>query len=61
MARDFVHVLLQEHMATPAVMRDRIRMLPVSSDLMALLQQRLLRLEVAPPGDGGSRQAPVRE
>jgi hypothetical protein len=44
---DFLRVLLREHMATAALMRERLRTLPKPPDRMELLRQRLLRLELA--------------
>lgn len=43
----FLRVLLRENMAQAALMRDRLRTLSMSSEHMELLQQRLLRLELA--------------
>jgi hypothetical protein len=44
---EFVRVLVREHMAEPNVLRERLKTLPVSRDLMEVLQARLLGVESA--------------
>ena len=47
----FLRVLLREHMAHAALLRDRLRTLTVSPDRMVFLLQRLLRVEQDSPLD----------
>jgi len=42
---EFVHVLVRERMVDPAVLRDRLDTLPLQSDRIAALRERLLQLE----------------
>jgi hypothetical protein len=44
---DFLRVLLREDMAEPALLRERLRTLPVPPDRLQVLQERLRCLELA--------------